>query len=63
MQSGNVCKCSHHKMWPLLVVVFGLLFLGGSLSWWGAQVVNVGWPVLVVLAGLFKWMEGKCKCC
>jgi len=60
---ANVCKCSHHKMWSTLLIVFGLLFLGGNFGWWGMQVVNTGWPILVILAGFLKIMEGKCKCC
>lgn len=60
--SANVCKCHHHKAWGILVVLFGLLFLGGNWGWWGSGVVAL-WPVLVILVGLFKLMEGKCKCC
>jgi len=62
-EHGNVCKCTHHKMGGVFAVVFGLLFLGGTLGWWGGNVVSMGWPVLVILVGLFKMMEGKCKCC
>lgn len=63
-EHGNVCKCPHHKMWGVSVVVFGLLFLGGTLGWWSSQVVNIGWPVLVILVGLSKMMKGgMCKCC
>lgn len=61
--STNVCKCPHHKMLGVFVTLFGLLFLGGALGWWGSGVVNIGWPVVVVLAGLFKLMSGRCKCC
>ena len=63
MTQNGGCKCPHHKIVTVLVVLFGLLFLGGALDWWGSQVVNVGWPTLVILAGLFKLMRGKCKCC
>lgn len=61
----NMCKCPHHKVTPVLVVLFGLTFLlgtWGTLSW-GA--VNVIWPVLVILAGAMKLAEksGMCKCC
>jgi len=61
--SANVCGCFHHKMWALLVIVFGLLFLGEAFGWWSSQFVMVGWPIVVVVAGLFKLMENKCKCC
>ncbi len=62
-QMGGVCKCPHHKILPVLVVLFGLLFLGGNLGWWGWNVVNVGWPILVIIGGAMKLGKGMCKCC
>ncbi|OGZ70132.1 MAG: hypothetical protein A3F47_02200 [Candidatus Staskawiczbacteria bacterium RIFCSPHIGHO2_12_FULL_38_11] len=62
---NNVCKCPHHKVVPILVVLFGLTFLLGQwgIISWGA--VNTIWPVLVILAGLMKIADksGMCKCC
>ncbi len=63
MQQGNVCKCPHHKAFPLLIVLFGLDFLGGALGWWNEDFVSLSWPVLVILAGGMKLVKGKCKCC
>lgn len=60
---GMMCKCPHHNMKPLLVVLFGLDFLGGAMGWWGIDFVNVSWPILVIIAGVMKMTEGKCKCC
>lgn len=60
---GEGCKCPHHKMIPLLIVLFGLLFLLEALGWWGTRFVEVVWPILVILGGLQKMMGGKCKCC
>ena len=59
----NVCKCPHHKVVPMLVVLFALAFLGGNLGWWGMHTVDIAWPALVGLAGIMKLMEGSCKCC
>lgn len=59
----NVCPCSHHKVVPVLVILFGLVFLLGNwgvLSW---GVVNFLWPVFVIAGGFTKLMSGKCKCC
>ena len=61
----NMCKCPHHKVMPVLIILFGLTFLlgnWGTLSW-GA--VNMIWPVLVILGGAMKFSEksGMCKCC
>lgn len=61
--NGMTCKCPHHKMGPLAVVIFGLVFLLGALNVLSAQVVGIVWPIIVILAGLFKMKEGSCKCC
>lgn len=58
-----MCKCGHHRMGPVLVVLFGLDFLGGAMGWWSMDFVNVSWPILVIVAGAMKMMEGRCKCC
>ena len=63
MQNGNVCKCPHHKMIPLLVLLFGITFLLGALGTLSAGTVNVVWPILVIIAALMKLSKGMCKCC
>ncbi|MBI4138497.1 MAG: hypothetical protein HY482_02830 [Candidatus Wildermuthbacteria bacterium] len=60
---GGTCACPHHKMIPLFVVAFGLLFLLKELGMVGDQVVNLGWPALVIAGGLMKLTKGMCKCC
>lgn len=62
-EGKNLCKCPHHKMIPGLVVLFGLLFLLHALGVVTEGLVSVVWPVLVILVGLQKMMQGKCKCC
>lgn len=57
------CRCMCHKTIPLLMVLFGLLFLGGIWGWWSAATVAVVWPVLVIIAGLKKMFAARCKCC
>lgn len=61
--SGKVCRCPHHKVVPLLVVLFGLDFLFGNLGWLPTGFVNASWPLLVILAGGMKLGKGMCKCC
>jgi hypothetical protein len=62
---GRGCGCVHHKVMPLLVVVFGLVFLLGALGKMSMETVNVVWPVIVIIAGLKKMAMGMgmCKCC
>lgn len=57
------CGCFHHKMGPLLVVLFGLLFLLGNLNLIAAGTVSITWPILVLIGGLIKLTKGMCKCC
>lgn len=61
--NGNVCRCPHHKVVPMMIFVFGLLFLLSALKVVSAEMVNIVWPVLVMAGGLMKMMQGKCKCC
>lgn len=61
--SGNICKCPHHKFVPGLIVLLGFLFLAGTLDWVGDTAVSVGWPIILIVVGFMKMMEGKCKCC
>ena len=59
----NPCGCSHHSVVPVLVVLFGVLFLLGNLGVIASETVSVVWPIIVILCGSMKLMSGKCKCC
>ena len=63
MGEKNVCGCPHHKIFPGLVVLFGLVFLLGALGVITSQTVAIMWPVIVIVAGLKKMMKRRCKCC
>jgi hypothetical protein len=58
---GKTCGCGHHKTLPILVILFGLVFLLESLNvvTWGF--VNIAWPILVIILGCVKL--SKCGCC
>ncbi len=61
----NVCKCPHHKVIPVLIVLIGLVFLLEGLGVITSGFAMIAWPVLVIAAGIMKWVEksGMCKCC
>ncbi len=61
--SGGKCDCSHHKAVPIIVVLFGLLFLLEALNVITPDVVGVVWPILVIIGGLTHLFSGNCKCC
>ncbi|MDZ4260079.1 MAG: DUF5668 domain-containing protein [Candidatus Sungbacteria bacterium] len=60
---ANVCQCLHHKTIPIIIIVFGVLFLLGALEVVSARIVSIAWPLLVIVGGCQKMMGGKCKCC
>jgi len=59
----KVCKCSHHKMGGIFAILFALLFLAGYQGYVTWNLVNWGWPIIVIVVALTKMMGGKCKCC
>lgn len=60
----GACSCSHHKVIPILMVLFGLTFLLGNLNnMISPETVNLIWPVLVIIAGGTKLFHHKCGCC
>lgn len=63
MMEKGACGCPHHKVKGTLIVLLGLVFLLGALDIVGSRFVDLSWPVLLILAGLFKLSSGMCKCC
>lgn len=63
MGGKNMCGCPHHKAIPVLVILFGLVFLLGNwgiLTW---SFVGMAWPIIVIVGGLTKLTSKMCKCC
>jgi hypothetical protein len=60
---GMVCSCKCHSMMPIIVVIFGLLFLLSSLGVIPENIVSIVWPLIVIWAGVSKFMQKRCKCC
>ena len=59
------CKCPHHKMVPVLVILLGLTFLLGNWEVLTPGAVNFIWPVIIILIGAMKLTSQMkmCKCC
>lgn len=57
------CGCFCHCMTGALTILFGLTFLLGALGVLGAHVVQIIWPILVILFGLRLMCNKACKCC
>jgi len=58
----GVCPCMHHKIVPVLVVVFGLVFLLQALNVLSMSATAIIWPIIVILGGLAKMKGGMCDC-
>jgi len=60
----NVCKCPHHNVVPIMIILIGLTFLLGALNIvltpWAVSVI---WPILLIIIGGIKLGSKKCKCC
>lgn len=53
------CKCHNKRMTGYSVILFGLLFLLEAFGVLSADVVNVVWPLIIILFG----SKLLCKCC
>jgi len=65
MGGKNVCKCPHHKVIPVLIILLGLTFLLEAWNIVTPAFAMTVWPILVIIAGIMKWTQkaGMCKCC
>ena len=60
---SNKCPCPHHKVVPLMVLLFGVAFLLQALNVMSMSTVAIIWPILVIIAGGTKLFSNKCTCC
>ena len=60
-EEGEKCKCMCHKFTGVGIILFGLTFLLGALDVISGDLVNIIWPVLVILAGVKCLIH--CGCC
>jgi len=61
----NVCSCHHHKVIPVLIILFGLTFLLESRGVISSDFAMIAWPVIIMAGGVMKLMNNSkmCKCC
>jgi len=60
----NVCRCPHHKLIPMVIFIIGLLFFLNAVNLViTTSVLNMLWPVALMIGGLTKMMSSRCKCC
>ena len=60
---GCSCGCPCHRAHGVLITLFGLVFLLAHLDVISTQILNISWPVLVMVFGIKHSIKGICKCC
>ena len=61
--SEKKCTCPCHQVVGLCLALIGLTFLLGALNILSGRIVNVTWPILLVIIGVKLVSSGRCKCC
>ena len=62
MNTAEPCRCGHHKVVPVLIILMGLVFLAGFYGIFSAGTVAVAWPIILIAIGAVKLGSGSCKC-
>ncbi len=60
---SKVCKCTHHKMGPIMMIFIGLVLLIGALNYLTFQWVTILVAAALIIMGAVKLGGHSCKCC
>ncbi len=64
MTGGKMkCSCFHHKIVPALIIFIGALFLLNAIELLPENLLNILWPLMLILVGITKIFSGNCGCC
>lgn len=53
------CRCGHHTIGAVAVILIGVAFLLQTFGVFSAYVTSIIWPILLIIAAAGK----LCKCC
>lgn len=62
MNTAGPCRCSHHVIAPVLIILLGFVFLLQNLGIITTGLAAALWPAFLILIGLVKLVSGSCKC-
>jgi hypothetical protein len=62
MNNAAHCNCPHHKIGAILIILFGLTLLLGTMGTLSPLFVSYAVPVLFIVYGITRLMGGSCKC-
>ena len=61
--ANDLCRCPHHKMGPLLIILLGVLWLLSALGVISLDIVAIVLPIVIIVIGLMVLFKGECTCC
>ncbi len=62
MNTTGHCRCPHHKSGALIIILFGLTFLLGTMGIVSGMFVSYTWPLLLIVFGVTRLIGGSCRC-
>lgn len=62
MNSADACKCPHHKLTDIVIILFGLALLSQLTGILSPVVVAFAIPVLIIAFGVIRLLSGHCRC-
>ncbi len=63
MQNMKSCRCPHHSMTAIFLVLLALTIFLGNAGVIAEHTASMIWPVFLGLIGLQKVFGRRCKCC
>lgn len=57
------CRCLHHKVVPLSIMLIGVVFILQQAGVVDANFTSWAWPILITAIGIMKLSRGICGCC
>ena len=60
---GMDCKCTHHSVVPLCIILVAAAFLLQEVSVISTHTLGIIWPTLVIIGAAASMFENKCHCC
>lgn len=63
MQNMKSCRCPHHSLTAIFLVLLGLTLVLGNAGVIAEHTASIIWPVFLALIGLQMLVGRRCKCC
>ena len=57
------CCCPHHRVISIVAILIALDFLLVAFKVYSIDTAQIIWPIIVIVAVIFKMITRRCKCC